>query len=176
MTIKFSKSQAFQRCSLRRHYVACVLKRPSAPGQSSTGATLDRSLSVGSFHVKQHARERVDQTGVSQLAPVDKNSIRIVLRRPVPQRPLRAATQPCRASALRALGGRCDPQDTMDTRETKRLTDPELHALFDRLTPGHFVALVRSWTSTSRATRRIGGRAVTCGSTWEQSGFPDAPT
>ena len=43
-------------------------------------------------------------------------------------------------------------------------------------TSDHFGALVRSWTSTSRATRRVGETATTCGSIWERSGFPDAPT
>jgi len=42
------------------------------------------------------------------------------------------------SSALHVLTGRCEPQDTMDARQAKRLTDRELHALFDGLFPDGF--------------------------------------
>ncbi len=41
-------------------------------------------------------------------------------------------------SALRALTGRCERQETMNTRQTKRLTTRELHSLFDELFPHGF--------------------------------------
>ena len=42
------------------------------------------------------------------------------------------------ARDLRVLVRRCEPQDTMDTAQSKRLTDRELHDLFDQLFPHGF--------------------------------------
>jgi hypothetical protein len=46
----------------------------------------------------------------------------------------------CAAKVLRARAGRWEPEMTMATRETGRLTGPELHALFDELFPHGFAS------------------------------------